>query len=252
MDLKTIKKQLRELGFHKNDIKVYLAMTTLGESIASNVAKKANLPRTTTIGILDKLERKGFLSSHIYKRKNYYWVESPKNLEEYYLNRVRIAKNLEGVLEEMYRKEADFPYAEIHDSAKGIQRYIEKVLISLPQNAIILTIDTPAMGNYRKIFSDDFGNSLLALKNKKGIVTNTLIPSGSFKTIDPVKLNIQQINIRELPEKINFTASLWIIEDTVVLFSGKYPFVVSVNHAIIKESIKSIFDFLWELAEPMR
>jgi len=55
-----LKKVLKELGFKDNEIKVYLALTELGEAPASKVAKKAGLPRTTTIDNLEHLENENF------------------------------------------------------------------------------------------------------------------------------------------------------------------------------------------------
>ena len=54
---KTIAKQLTELGFNSNEARVYVALTQLGEANATNIAKKADLPRTTAISILQKLEK---------------------------------------------------------------------------------------------------------------------------------------------------------------------------------------------------
>jgi sugar-specific transcriptional regulator TrmB len=53
-----IQKKLKELGFNDNETKVYLSITKLGESSSANIAKKADLPRTTTISILEKLHKK--------------------------------------------------------------------------------------------------------------------------------------------------------------------------------------------------
>jgi Predicted transcriptional regulators len=64
-----IKENLEELGFSRNETKTYIALTELGESVASKIAKKVGLPRTTTIGILKRLEEKDFISSHTYRKR---------------------------------------------------------------------------------------------------------------------------------------------------------------------------------------
>jgi hypothetical protein len=68
--------------------------------------------------------------------------------------------------------------------------------------------------------------------------------------IDPEKLRRQNIIIKEMPEGIKFEASIWFIEDTLVIFSGKPPFIVAIKHGPIAESLKSIYDFLWEISKP--
>ena len=88
------------------------------------------------------------------------------------------------------------------------------------------------------------------LKKKKGVVTHTLVPYGAYKTIVPKILEIQPIVIREMPENLHFSASLRILKDTVVLFSGRRPFSVAIRQKLITESLKGIFDFLWSVSAP--
>lgn len=247
--LAKIKKILKDLGFHENEIKVYIALTQLGESTAATIAKKADLPRTTVIGILEKLQRENYLSEHFYRNANHYWIESPKTIQNSLMNRVKISEELNGLLSDLYRTESDFPQAQIYDTKSSVRNFIEKTIVNLEKKEIIYTIDTPATGNYLKIFSEDHGYSLNKLKKQKGIITQTLVPFGAFKTIKPEKITTQSIVIREMPQEVNFKASLWIIKDRLVLFSGRYPFVVEVRHKIITESIKSIFDFLWNISK---
>jgi len=242
------KNLLAELGYKPNEIKVYLALTELGESPASKVAKKIDLPRTTAISLLDKLAADNLLSTHKYRGKTFYWIESPKVLKQILENKIKIADELDGILADLYRVEADFPSAQIYDSKSAIKNFIEKTLISLPKKSIIYTIDTPGAGNYEKIFSYDFGKTMNLLKQKKDISTRTLIPFDTYNLITADKIKTQDIILRELPKEIQFSASMWILPDTLVLFSGKYPFIIAVRHKLIKNSLQSVFDFLWKIS----
>lgn len=246
-----IKKNLRELGLSDNKIKAYLAVTELGEAPASRVAKKADLPRTTTISILGELLVDGYISEHKYKGTTYYWAESPKTLQEIFGRKVRLAEELEGFLSDLYRSEAAFPFTNVYDTQKGIKAFMEKLLSGLPKKSVIYTIDAPHIGNYRKIFSDDYFKVILELKKQRDVTTQTLVPAGTYKLIDSEKLRRQRIIIREMPEKIQFSSSLWFVGSLLVLFSGKPPFVVAVHHSAIVASFKSVYDLLWQQSRPM-
>jgi sugar-specific transcriptional regulator TrmB len=245
---KEIKSTLTELGFKSNEVKVYLALTKLGESPASRVAKKADLPRTTVISILEKLASDGMLSTHKYKGAFYYWIESPKTLQQLFENKIKIAVGLGDLLSNLYHTEANFPHADIYDSKKSVRNFIERTLIDIPKKSIILTIDSAGSGNYEKIFSNDVGKTLIDLKNKKQLTTKTLVPNGQLKKINQEKITNQNIIIRELPAGLDFQASLWIIEDRLVLFSGTPPFIVSISNKIITESLKNVFNYLWNIS----
>lgn len=249
--LKNIKKSLKELNFSENEILVYLTLTQLGESVASNIAKKADLPRTTTIGILEKLRVNNYLTTHKYRGSTYYWIESPKAIKNNYLAKIKIAEDLDKHLSDLYRTEADFPYAKVYDTQSGIKKFIEKTINSVPKGTVFYTIDSATKGNYSKIYSKNYIDILIEMKKQKAIKTKTLVPFNTYREINPEKIAKQNIEIREMPEKIQFLSSIWIIEDMLVHFSGKYPFIVAINHKIITSSIKSIYDFLWKVSEKM-
>ncbi len=248
--IKQIKANLKELGFKENEIKVYVVLTQMGEAPASKIAKRADLPRTTVISILERLKDEGYLTTHIYRGLTYYWVESPAVLAAVFKNRVAVAEDMHRLLSDLYRSKTHFPIARVYDTKAGIKQFIEKVLAGLERKAVIYTIDTPEMGNYAKIFSDNIGGAFINQKKKKDILTNTLVPAGSFREIAGYKVKSQNIKIRELPEGISFKSSLWIIGDSVVHFSGRPPFLVSIEHELVTPSIKSIFDFLWGISVP--
>lgn len=249
---KDASQHLQELGLNQNEIKVYTALTQLGEAPASRVAKKANLPRTTAISILEKFRHENYVSTHKYKGVTYYWIESPQVLSESFLTKAAVAKELGAMFSDLYRTEAHFPYAEIHDTTSSIRKFIEKTIANLKPKSVIYTIDTPNEGNYNKIYSENIENIILSGKKKKDVHTFTLVPHGSFATIASSKLKSQNIVIRELPINIRFNGSLWIVENTIVHFSGNPPFVVALKHENITKGIKGLFDFLWEISVPQK
>ena len=246
--MKEISEKLHELDFSPNEVRVYLALTELGEALASQAAKKANLPRTTVISILNNFAERGFVSVHRYRGASYYWVESPKTVRDVFANKVLIAEQLDALLAGLYRSDAHFPSAQVYDSRKSLKNFIEKTLVTLQKNSIIYTIDSPQQGNYSKVLSDEYQRVLIGLKRKRGVATRTLVPYGTLRSINPRKLREQNIEIRELPEGLSFQASLWLIKDMAVLFSGRPPFAVAVRHELIVASMKGLFEYLWRAA----
>jgi sugar-specific transcriptional regulator TrmB len=244
--LSSIKSHLKELGFRPHETDVYIALTQMGEASASAVAKKVSLPRTTTISILNKLAEENYLSTYRHHGKTYYWVETPRIIQGVLKNKIAMAEKLEELLADLYRTEPKFPFAHVYDTKKSLHNFIEKLLEHLSPHDVIFTIDSPKMGNYQKVLGEDFQDILVHVKKKKSIVTHTLVPFQTFRTIHPEKLKAQSIVIRELPEGIHFQASIWFIGHQLVLFSGKPPFAVSVYHPVIVESLKSLFDYFWQ------
>lgn len=249
--IKDVKNYLKELGFNKNEASIYLALTKLGEARASQVAKAAELPRTTSISILNKLAADNYITSHIYKGVTVYWIESPQVLLDVLGNKMKVAEKLKEVLPNIYRSNSHFPFAKVFDTKKSIRNFIEKTLNDLEKGAIIYTIDTPHEGNYNKIYSEDVENIILSIKKKKGIITKTLVPYNSFKAVSKTKISGQNITIKELPAGIEFHGSLWFIKDLMVNFSGNPPFLVATQQTAIISGMKNIYDFLWNQSKPI-
>jgi len=247
--IKSIKNNLKELGFSSNEIKVYIALTQLGEATASQIAKKSDIPRTTAISILNKMKDDNYLTVHKYRGTTYFWIESPKTLADSFEHRKEIADQLAGSLTDLYRTESTFPQAQIFDTKTSIKKFIESTINKLEKKSTIYTIDTPEAGNYAKIYSDTLNQKFLELKRRRQVLTKTLVPYGTFEKINIQKLKAQNIEVREMPHGIKFEASLWIMKDMVVHFSGKPPFVVAIKHDVITPGIKSVYDYLWNTSQ---
>jgi sugar-specific transcriptional regulator TrmB len=244
----TILTHLRDLGLSPKEAKIYLILTQMGEAKAAAIAHKAGFSRTTVISILDRLSENNYVSTHKYRGTIYYWIESPELIKNVFQNKVKIAEQLSATLKNIYRTEHNFPTAKIFDTQKTIKNFIEKTFLELKPKSIIYTIDAPHQGNYQKVLSDEYYSVILEIKRKKSITTFTLIPNNSFKTISLDKIKAQNIIIKEMPQNISFDASIWFIEDMIVLFSGKPPFVIAIRNPIIYRSLKNIYDFLWQIS----
>src|SRR3989344_2228294 len=250
--MNNIAEYLKELGLNTSEIKVYQALAKLGEAPASQVAKSANMRRTTAISILEKLILDKLITAHKYRGKTFYWIESPQAFIDSLNIKLDIAKEMDITLRNIYKSDGVFPAVEVHDTVSGIRSFIEKIISNSRPKSIIYTIDSPNKGNYSKIYPERIETTLLNQKKKKDIHTLTLIPHGSFKDIASYKLKSQYITLRELPEGIDFEASIWLINDKLVHFSGNPPFIVAIRHEKIVESFRQLFDFLWNISKSVK
>jgi len=247
--IKDIKNYLKELGFNKNEANVYLVIAKLGEAKAAQIAKVAELPRTTVISILNKLAEENYITTHVYKSVTSYWIESPQALVDILNTKIAIAEKLKEVLPSVYHADGRFPSAKFFDTKKSIKNFIEKTLNSLDKGAIIYTVDTPHEGNYSKVFSDDLEDIIFSIKKKRGIITKTLVPAGSLAGISRSKISNQNILIKELPKNLEFKGSLWIIKDMLINFSGNPPFLAMIKQEAIVAGMKGVYSFLWDISD---
>ena len=77
-----IRKSLASIGFSDKEVGVYLALLDLGKGTVSQIARKANINRTTGYDILNTLVNKGLASISGREPKQEYLAESPDKIEK--------------------------------------------------------------------------------------------------------------------------------------------------------------------------
>lgn len=243
-----LEKNLKLLWLSDNEVNVYLCLTGLGESSVINIAKKSGLPRTTVKSILDRLVEEWYVTIQKYNNTNNYWIESPEILRKKLESKIELTDNLNYLLKDFYHSSKDIPFSQVYDTKQSISNFIEKTVLSLSKNSVIKVIESPREKNYNVFFTQEYLENMLAIKKKNNIITHSLISHNSFESININSLKKQNIVVKEMNEKIDFEASIWIIEEKIILFSGKIPFIVEINNKIIAKSFESIFDFLWSIS----
>jgi hypothetical protein len=123
------------------------------------------------------------------------------------------------LLKDLYHSNNDIPFSQVYDTKQSIANFIEKTVLTLKKNCTIKVIESPKEKNYDVFFTSEYFDRLVSIKNKNNILTQTLIQHNSFDIIKKSSLQKQKIVIREMDENINFEASIWIIEDKIILFS---------------------------------
>ena len=78
----TLQNVLVNIGLSPKESKVYLAALELGPSPASDIALRSKLNRVSTYDILEKLIKRGFISTYTQKRVKYFVATEPDRSEE--------------------------------------------------------------------------------------------------------------------------------------------------------------------------
>jgi len=71
---------LRDIGFSKNESKVYLTLLRLGSSSATNIIQESGLHRSNVYDVLESLTKKGLVAHILKEDVKYFEVTPPHNL----------------------------------------------------------------------------------------------------------------------------------------------------------------------------
>lgn len=143
-----IKDKLQELGFSEKEVGVYLTLLEMGSAIASDIAKKAKLNRSTTYVILESLEKRGLISVTDRRGATLYNSTLPEQLIQYlegvakrYTSLAADAKKLLPELKSSRQESAPAPRVQLFEGSEGVKTVYEDTLSSLEEMRVYASFE---------------------------------------------------------------------------------------------------------------
>ena len=122
---------LKKFGLSEKEAKIYIASLELGESTASDIAIKSNLPRTLVYDILERLIEIGIASYVIKNNKKFFLASDPSQLSEILKEKQEIIKNILPELISLQKlKGVKRPKIEIYEGKEGMKSVMNNILNS--------------------------------------------------------------------------------------------------------------------------
>jgi len=246
-----LKEQLEKIGLADKEAKVFLASLELGSSAVQEIAKKADINRATTYVIIEKLMKKGLMSSVEKGKKTYFQTEDPK----------RLLKLLEEQEEGLKRKEEEFkkylpeletlfniaeekPKVRFFEGKEGLITIREDYFKA--KNKDVLGIF--GKGEEKNIFTEQERKDALNERIKKGINLRMLYTDNEkYKPETEPPLTVSRFVPRE---KFPLSSTFFIYDNKVSIVSLKGKLVgVIVENKEITNTFRSIFELAWNGAE---
>lgn len=244
---------LSKAGLNNHEISLYMVLLRSGESPASVLSKKANIPRSTTRGILDRLCEKNLVSK-IYKRNTQYYYCNPphslielqkKTIEESELAIEKLVE-LMPLLSSFYDMKSVVPRVRVF---QGADQVIEAFNLSLYEEGLkeilIFTSYQFLKNPLIRKNDDDF---YIKMRVKKGISARVLVgrtdESSKMVKVAPTELRER----RFIPDHYKLPGNIHIYGNNVLYFStiGDDYIAVLVEGAMMASTMKALFEFMWE------
>lgn len=245
-------KLLEKLGLDIYEARVYLALLEMGPSLVTKISQKAEINRTTSYDILQRLLKYGLIrkaSGEDAKQK--YSAEPPEKLIKFlekrkflYEDRIDEAKILLPQLKLLYRVKVR-PVIKFFEGVEGVKEIYEETLKSKEEILSCINIDGWDVDEFR-----DWGKGynrrrtqlkiperILALKTPKGV-----------KWLENFPTTLKYTKYRWLPqEKFPiFYSEINIYEDKLVIALLKKPNLIGI--LIQSQELVNVLKILYELA----
>jgi len=132
---------LSQIGFSKNEAKVYIAALESGPSSAQDLAERAQLPRTTVYSVLGYLVERGVVGKTTKQGKTRFLADPPEKLLSI-LNdlRTQVEKSLPQ-LEAIYNKSETKPKIYFYEGKGAIRKAFDDTLEVRPDEILMWNTD---------------------------------------------------------------------------------------------------------------
>jgi HTH-type transcriptional regulator, sugar sensing transcriptional regulator len=241
-----MQEELRILGLNDSEIKVYLVLLETGESLASNIASKADIPRGSIYDILNRLIGRGMVSYIIRDFNKYFKAAEPKTLVHDMNHKMQKIKDIVPDLEKLrVNKTKSYANSELFLGKKGAETIFNMML----EEKEIL-----ALGGSRKTeeimpyFMPKWNTERRMKKiNVKMIYLDT---AEIRKKVKAAGKTLQPIEYRFLKTDYLSNILTIIFGDKVMLGEWtKEPTSILIESQHIAETYKQYFHKLWRLAK---
>jgi sugar-specific transcriptional regulator TrmB len=244
--MEEIKTLLKRFDLNEREIALYTSSLSIGEANMTDLAKKAGLKRPTAYLVFKSLESKGLMGSFRMRKGLKFVATKPETLL------TKTKNQLEELQSLMPRLKALGQHSEIQPKIyyyEGKEGYLIATEDSLKEcDSIIRHIGS--LAEIHKVIGVDYDLKHYVPTRLKN---NISIKSLYFKSQvpDDIKERLHSDELREmkyLPEKYLYQASMLIYGNKVAIFSSKKELItVIVESEQIAESERQKFDLIWDL-----
>lgn len=227
------------------ETRVYLAALEIGASPASEIALRANLNRVTAYDILEKLIRKGFISTYTQKKVKYFAATDPDIIREDYRQKYMNFKSALPDLRRLHGK-TSHPRVRYYEGLEGIKKIYTDTLTA--KTEILNYADSKSI----REFWPEYDNEYVRRRVKKKIYLRGISPRDEYgeKVVAENKKNHREIRLVP-PGKFSFANEINVYDDKVSIISfGKNELLgMIIESPEIAETQRAIFMMAWSFAK---
>lgn len=242
-----IEEKLINYGLSQKEARVYLTLLEIGTALVTDVAKKANINRSTSYVILESLAKSGLVS--ITERKNIrlYTPAPPEriilNLEnnvKRYVELVGSAKSILPELKSMYSGSGPKPKIQFFEGTEGIKTAHEDTLTSKETIRAFASIESMHIA-LPGFFPDYYKRR--AGKNIKIRAIFPDTPEARERVMSNKEEKREAILVPK--EKYSFTPEINIYDNKVIFMSIKERFALVIESEELSDALKKVFELAW-------
>jgi sugar-specific transcriptional regulator TrmB len=234
---------LTEIGLSENEAVVYFTGLNLGSTTVAQLAKAAEIKRTTVYTIIESLKQKGLFFIEMRGFKQWFTAAPPEKLKEIVDTRKNLLANLMPELNSLYHYGENESVMRCYEGKKGVLTSYKNLLKELKPGDYYLVISDPK--KWEELDKKEMPK-LSRQRAKLRLETRLLLqPSdrAEFYKRNSILLN-QKVNF--LPKNTNLTTNLIITPKKVLIHQLIPPIVtIEIENQSVIQMHKEMFEVMW-------
>jgi len=242
-----LRKSLEKLGLQGKKTDIYLAILELGEASVIEIAKKANIKRTTVYNILPELLAEGLVQRTIKRGKRIFFVDDVNQLKNEAEEKVKIIEKIFPDLRAIQNVIPYKPRITFHEGIGGMKDLYEDTLESLRSGDTILSYT--GLADFDKYMPSDYAESYITRRVAKKIRIRIIAPDSKVarEWRDNAQKELREIKIIRRAD-FKFNADMEIYANKVALISYRENFMgVIIESKEMCDMMRTSFEIMWEM-----
>ncbi|MFH1253609.1 MAG: helix-turn-helix domain-containing protein [Candidatus Uhrbacteria bacterium] len=239
------------VGLSDKEAEIYVALLALGEASIIEIAKKAEVKRTTVYNLLPNMVKNGFIQTALKKKRRVYFIEDVRDLQTNLQNKEKRLSKMLPELQAVHNILPFKPKITYYEGFEGLKTiFLDTIKSSQPGDEILEIIGTK---DVYKFFTREFAEEYWELRRQNKISLKMLAPRGS-ESIDAHKNRVRDLRrVKFLEDSKNkFQSVMDIYGNKVAMLSYTENFMgVIIESKQISDMHRAAFGALWNaLPEP--
>lgn len=231
---------LKAIGLTEKEAKVYLACLESGQAGAAILAKKANMPKTTTYDALNSLLKRGLVTTYFKKSQRQFVASDPYHLDDRLEQQRAHFATLLPELIALYSKQHHKPRLRFFEGKEGVRIMLSEALQEATDMISVNSLDDiyKKLSDYFPRFSQERAKKRIPLR----IICRDSKTARQRQESGPREL--RQVKIKETA--IPFHSALISWKNKLVLITLRDDLmIVIIESEDITQLFRAMFEWLW-------
>lgn len=247
MQTAALKNSLIALGLNENEAAVYMAALSTGASTVLNIARAADIKRTTTYTVIESLMSKGLMRIDVQGFKRRYSAEPPEKLSAILEERQALFSKILPELNALHRLQGEESLIKFYQGKDGTKEVYEGLLRDVRSGEDYLVVSDQSLWYG---LDPEFFEGFMRRRAKLKINIRLLLIDNPIAREYQKKQHVYNEEIRILPKTTALTTNLVVIPKKVVIHQVVPPiFAMVIENKSVVQMCQELFRVIWDTAQ---